>query len=226
MTDGEDIYGSPAFADRTLYLGTSHGRVVALDAATGTEQWTAVIRNDNSTPDTEAHHRTELTSPAVAQGRVYVGAHQAGRLYALDAATGELVWSAGLVGGNVRSSPAVADGTVYIGAYRIVGCLDSVDCLVAAVRGSTGALHAFDATTGRERWTSELRPAVTSSPAVTKDQVIIGHGEGISGFDRQHGEQLWDVTVDERVESSPAVAGGMVYINSADGIVHGIEPTT
>ena len=54
------------------------------------------------------------SSPAVADGVVYVGSGD-GRLYALDARTGEEKWSFKTDGG-VASSPAVAGGVVYFGS--------------------------------------------------------------------------------------------------------------
>jgi len=46
---------------------------------------------------------------------IYVGSDD-GRLYAVDATTGEKLWDI-LTGGKVTSSPAVADGIVYIGSH-------------------------------------------------------------------------------------------------------------
>ncbi|MGH9280748.1 MAG: PQQ-binding-like beta-propeller repeat protein, partial [Acidimicrobiales bacterium] len=54
------------------------------------------------------------SSPAVANGTVYVGSDDT-RLYAMNAATGQILWST-ITGGSVRSSPAVANGTVYVGS--------------------------------------------------------------------------------------------------------------
>ena len=56
-----------------------------------------------------------FSSPAVANGVVYVGTYNS-FLYALDARTGAFKWSY-LTGGEVRSSPAVVNGVVYFGSY-------------------------------------------------------------------------------------------------------------
>ncbi len=55
------------------------------------------------------------SSPAVADGVVYVGSYD-GKVYALNAATGAYVWSYA-TGEMVVSSPAVANNTVYVGSY-------------------------------------------------------------------------------------------------------------
>ena len=54
-----------------------------------------------------------MGDPAVAGG-IYVGSEN-GKLYALKASTGTLLWSH-VIGGFVGSSPAVADGVVYVGS--------------------------------------------------------------------------------------------------------------
>ena len=61
------------------------------------------------------------TSPAVANGIVYVGGYYnlgGGRLIALNAGSGTLVWSSPNIGG-VFSSPAVANGMVHVGEEKI-----------------------------------------------------------------------------------------------------------
>jgi outer membrane protein assembly factor BamB len=55
-----------------------------------------------------------LSSPAVANGVVYVGAGD-DKLHAFDAARGTKLWTA-TTGASVDSSPTVANGMVYVGS--------------------------------------------------------------------------------------------------------------
>jgi outer membrane protein assembly factor BamB len=113
---------SPAVADGTVYYGATRdgsepARLWALDAVTDETVWTY---------DTDDGSVRALS--AVADGTVYVpaftitasvggdggsdgegGGRSDGRLYAVDAATGEKEWVVGIER-NVHSSPAVADG--------------------------------------------------------------------------------------------------------------------
>jgi len=59
-----------------------------------------------------------LSSPAVADGKVYIGAGDEGFgwVYCLDAYTGTHIWNY-TTGDQVYSSPAVADGMVFVGSY-------------------------------------------------------------------------------------------------------------
>jgi len=98
------------------------------------------------------HSRWDVfSSPAVADGKVYIGSY---KLYCLNADTGEWMWES-TIGDIFVSSPAVADDKVYIGSW---------DCKVYCLNADTGALI-WDYTTGEN---------VYSSPAVADDKVYIG----------------------------------------------------
>ena len=93
------------------------------------------------------------SSPAVADGRVYVGSADY-KVYALNASTGSLIWSY-TTGASVYSSPAVADGRVYVGSY---------DSKVYCLNASTGSLI----------WSYTTGDYVQSSPAVADGKVYVG----------------------------------------------------
>ncbi len=76
-----------------------------------------------------------VSSPAVSRGYVYVGSLD-GKVYCLNAATGEKVWEF-VTGDAVFSSPAVSGGNVYVGSDD-----GKVYCLRAAV-GDTGSWPMF-----------------------------------------------------------------------------------
>jgi outer membrane protein assembly factor BamB len=76
--------------------------VHAINASTGKSVWKFVTRA-----------RVD-SSPAVADGRVYVGSSD-GKLYVLDAATGEKRWEFD-AGDAITASPAIAAGRVVVGA--------------------------------------------------------------------------------------------------------------
>ena len=82
---------------------TTGENVFALNASTGALLWSY----ETGAP--------LFSSPAVANGVVYVGADD-GNVYALNASTGAKLWSFD-TGCDVRhSSPAVANGVVYVGS--------------------------------------------------------------------------------------------------------------
>ena len=122
-------------ADGVIYTNTGR-TTVALDAATCAVRWTHVY-----TPDEEEIVPSNR-GPAVLDGRVFRGTGD-GRLLALDAATGKLLWKD--VIGNPRqgefvsSAPLAWQGVVYVG-------------IAGGDRGVRGRMMAYDAATGRELW--------------------------------------------------------------------------
>ena len=96
------------------------------------------------------------SSPTVVAGTVFVGGGDT--LYALDGATGGLVWSAG-VGGPV-SAPAVSGDTVFVGT------------------GDNGGVHALSTATGERRWSFEPDAGSFTTPAVSDGTVLVGNSQG------------------------------------------------
>ncbi len=131
------------------------------------------------------------TSPIVNDGVMYV-TDSPGGVHALDAATGELLWS------FLRSPPE-----------RLSLCCGHVNRGVAvkddAVFWATIDAHllALDAATGEERWQVEVADhefgyTITSAPLVVKDLVLIGVSGGeygirghLDAYDVETGERVW-----------------------------------
>lgn len=79
---------------RTLYVGSDHGRLYAMDADTGAQRWVYHTRS--------AHFGIHGT-PAVDRERVYISDY-AGWMTALNKTTGALVWEVQL-GHSIGASP-------------------------------------------------------------------------------------------------------------------------
>ncbi len=93
---------SAAFAYNTIYVPAGNN-VYALDPENGTTKWSRALDGEYS-----------VSSPAVADEKVYFGLDNS-YVYALDAFTGDLVWSY-KTGGTVESSPAISDGLLFVGS--------------------------------------------------------------------------------------------------------------
>ncbi|WP_137285095.1 outer membrane protein assembly factor BamB family protein [Halorussus salinisoli] len=222
----DNVDSSIAVADGRVYFG-GESAVYALDADSGSVAWSREI---STHPD---------SSPAVVDGTVYYGAPFDGgeggdpaRLWALDAATGETSWTAGIEDANLRTSPAVADGTVYVAASSMrvcagVGGTGTEDGESNCSGQNRGQLYAVDAASGDRQWTAEFRTDARSSPAVAGGAVYVGNDDGISAVTTD-GESLWRISFEgdredgPYVDSSPAVADGRVFVGASDGHLRAI----
>jgi outer membrane protein assembly factor BamB len=154
------------------------------------------------------------SSPAVANGVVYVGAFD-GKLYAFDAngcgqATCQPLWT-GATGGHIESTPTVSGGVAFVGS-------------------DDGKLYAFDANgcgqaTCQPLWTGAVgSPTFQSSPAVFKMAVYIAGQHSLAAFKVSGCGQATCQPVWRAVDNlnffngSPAVANGKVYIGLENGV--------
>lgn len=158
-----------------------------------------------------------ISYPLIVGSRVYVTvgdtASYGSRLFALDAATGTVVWGPVELGG-----PYYWSGIAYDGGR------------VFALNGG-GLLQAFDAASGAPSWARQLpgQSSFSSAPTAVGGVVYTG-GAGSGGtvyaVDAATGAVRWTAPVANGDESSPAVSASGVYVSYACGQAYDLSPTT
>jgi outer membrane protein assembly factor BamB len=210
-------YYSPAVSDGTVYWPyqarygkASQGLLVAMDVETGATRWEAPMTGGTMSDGT----------PAVADGKVFVGNQTADRVIAYDAATGTRLWTAtARLGGWQDAAPVAVGGRVFI--------------------GSNNAVIARDATTGADIWTHRSPDAsyipgnaTPAAPAVAGDTLYIGFPDGrVTALDAATGAVVWSVRLPGQaylggVLSPPAVSGDTVYVGANNGRLYGLDRAT
>jgi len=233
---GTEGFSSPAVVGGRVFVGSTIGKVYALDESTATLIWSydtgsnmwlsspalangrvligltngKVIALNQSTGTLLWSYTTGgyiYASPAVANGRVFIGSND-GKVYALNESTGGLLWSY-TTGGRVVSSPAVANGKLFIGS-------------------DDRRIYAFQETSGSLVWSYTTGGWIDgSSPAVVGDRVFVGSRDNkVYAFDESTGTLLWSYTTGGDVRSSPAVAYGKVFVGSDDNKVYALNQST
>ncbi|MBA3659040.1 MAG: PQQ-binding-like beta-propeller repeat protein [Gemmatimonadales bacterium] len=138
------MQAGPVMVGGTLYVTTARS-TYAIDAATCGLRWKHVYRYSPAPPFDLKVNR----GVAYADGRVFRGAND-GRVYALDARTGQEVWN--VVAGDPHrgetfpAAPVVWHGLVFLGNAG------------GDNFGVRGRMMAFDARTGGRVWSFELVP--------------------------------------------------------------------
>jgi len=195
---GDIVRSRPAVAGGTVYFTADDNQLYALDAQSGKAVWQFDMGKPFAarSPIPKGWDYMQ-SSPAVAEGVVYVGS-AGSNFFAVDAKNGKEKWRVP-VGLYVRSSPAVVDGVVYFGDWL-------------------GMVYALDAQTGQAKWTVNTYGSVVPSPTVVDGVVYIGSKYPcLFAFDAKTGEQKWCFAYGNSwVESSAAVADGVVYVGSSD----------
>jgi quinohemoprotein ethanol dehydrogenase len=159
--DNRGMAATPIVVDGVMYVSTAWSRVVALDAASGRPLW----RYDPKVPGEKARDAccdVVNRGVAVADGKVFLGALD-GRLIAIDAATGEEVWSVQTTDTSkpytITGAPRVVKDKVVIGNG-------------GAELGVRGYFSAFDAATGALAWRFYTVPASPDSPVEHEELLL------------------------------------------------------
>ena len=163
--------------------------------------------------------------PAIEGDRLFVS-NDEGRVLALDAGTGKVLWDSEAVAtgrmgsvwkfwqrrtleGGLSGGPGVGNGLVIAG-------------------GRNGEVVALDVESGTERWRAKVTSEVASTPLVAGDRVIVRSTDGRSfGLDAADGTRRWVFDrgvpiLNTRGTSSPVSDGQLVYLGHDDGVLSAV----
>ncbi|MBN2803186.1 MAG: PQQ-binding-like beta-propeller repeat protein [Deltaproteobacteria bacterium] len=152
-------YADLSFAGNKMYAGFADGFLVALDAGTGSEAWTADLAkeamaikrgDDVMLVDVDA-------TPAVSQNTV-IAASLAGGIYAFDKDSGTVLWTRPQLTG-------VSGMTIF-------------DSNVIAVRSGKAGLISLDVKTGNTMVEAHFGLGIKSDPVVYDDLLLVSDTEG------------------------------------------------
>jgi outer membrane protein assembly factor BamB len=132
--------------DGTIYVGANNSNFYAVNPD-GTLKW-----KYEAEPERAGIWSGAALSP---DGRtVYFGANKGG-IYAVDTASGKLVWQAPLFGGSVYASPTLdKNGTLYAGT-------------------TTGHVFALDSKSGSQLSVADTQGAVWTTPSIRPDGTLV-----------------------------------------------------
>jgi len=153
---------TPLVVDGVLYTSTAWSKVFAFDAKTGKQLWKFDPKVEGA-KGFNACCDVVNRGVAVWKGRVYVGTID-GRLIALDAKTGQPVWSVQTTDTSkpytITGAPRVVKDKVLIGNG-------------GAEYGVRGYITAYDAATGKQAWRFYTVPNPTGAPdGAASDKVM------------------------------------------------------
>jgi len=235
---GNGVYSASSIVDDRVYLTADPGFVYCLDVITGDVLWNY---------ETNANYMD--SSPAVVDGKVYVGAgSNDGHVYCLDASTGSEIWKY-KTGDKIYSSPAYFNGKIYIGSYdKNMYCLDATtgskiwsftmegSCFLSSPAYFNGKIYigsydknmyCLDATTGSKIWSYTTGGKVDSSPAIADGKVFFGsYDQNVYCLDAITGSKIWSFKTNGSVYSSPAIADGKIFFGSFDNNFYCLDAVT
>ena len=197
---------APAVDQRQVVFPFDSGQLIATAKDSGTGLWQAYVAGQRLG---RAYATvSDLTGdPVIADGVVYAGT-SAGRLVAINADTGQTVWS---VPDGALSTVTVAGGSVFL--------VNDEDQLLR-----------LSAATGEEIWRRDLpyftkdrekrRKAIYAhyGPLLAGGRLVLASSDGlIRSFDPASGALVSTVELPGGAAARPAVAGGVLYVVTKDG---------
>lgn len=200
QTAGGPFQSTVATDGSAFYLGGWGNTVYALDAASGTVRWTAKAGRDRAGQLAPALSPA-VSSPAVANGRVYVASND-GLLHAYNAADGQEIWHTRAPQGGDPfgySSPTVAGDSLYMAGI-----------------GDHGDVYGLSATDGSLRWSNSTgQTFYDGGPKLSPDGkslAIMAFRGHVSVLDTATGKRLWGYELGPgNIFSTPEYDGSVVY---------------
>ncbi len=209
-----------AVAGNTLFVGSTEGRLVAVNTIDGSRQWSEAIRAQTQggllgcAPQPGAGCAAASAgvaiygTPAISEDLVYIGGYN-GKIYAFNSNSLEVRWVypreeylEPIVGGLL-----VAQGKVYFG-------------------GSEGKVYAMDAATGDRQWEFETGDKIWATPAIDGDTLFIGSfDKKLYALDTASGSPKWVFATEGEgaIAATPLVYNSTVYIGSFDRYLYAVD---
>ncbi|WP_019509536.1 PQQ-binding-like beta-propeller repeat protein [Pleurocapsa sp. PCC 7319] len=209
----EPIY--PVIAGNTIYL--SYRRLdysaideylLAIDLSSGQKKWEFKLPLNLKTFTFD--YALTSSSPAFFNDVIYIGGGN-GCLYAINALSGELIWSFKTTKNKPLTAPAVSKDVV-------------------AVYSSDGNLYVVDILSGEQKWKfeigslSSLPSSLPIVPMIDEEKIyVIDDGNILHALDIQTGKSRWSFTLNNQPLTIPAVSQGILCVGSKDNILHGLN---
>lgn len=197
-------WASPALGD-DLVLVSHKDELFALNAETLDPEWAF----PGATGDKDIDPVALYGAPVRMNGTVFVPTYD-GKLYAIDATNGTLVWQepfetdGPLIGGVTASAD-----TVYFGS-------------------DDGNVYAVDVDTGIERWSFKTDDSIWSTPRLAGRALYVTSQDGRLYALDTNGNELWSFKTGAGIVASPVVdeAAGLVYVGGIDARLRAIDLET
>jgi outer membrane protein assembly factor BamB len=233
-------HSTPAVVDDYVFTAGYDGAVYAFDRESGDQRWRADIADAIG------------SSPVYHDGVVYAATEfytPSGGMAALDAATGDVLWTdnrmtnhahsiTGLDTDTRRFAAGCNDGNLYVwnlDTWAFEGTFETHDpikgpiCMYdgMAIFGSwDGNVYAVDSETLTQEWVHDTDYKIMSGGAVhppTNTVVIGNHGDNLFALDLATGDRQWTFETGGWIIGGVTVAGDTALVGSYDTSMYAVD---
>ncbi len=190
---GEAIQGSPVVDGSMVYVAVSNSdeSLVAFNLRTGKTDW-------------KMGYGDIETSPLLLNKRLYFGNIQ-GQFFCVEPVGGQVIWKYEIPDNKLfngfRSSPAGEEKIVVVG-------------------GEDGIVYAFDADSGKTRWTFKAGSDIVGTPSIGDSLVFVGDlGGKMYALDLLSGRMRWQFSTGSPIYGNAAFGENAIYFGNLAGTV-------
>ena len=234
--DPEGGWAAPVPEGDYVYVATRNGRLVRVDAKTGTLDPTfsyAPVGDDAAI--------TIYGTPRVADGVVY-GAGYGGRggrtsahIFAVDAGTGSPAWAGGSYRLETEIVGAVAvHGDTLVFGTGAIGSDDETPGYLYALDTTADAGRTLSDTVNRLKWRFATGGRVWGTPVIADGVAYFGSMDGVfhavdledgdRAYDNPQDREIWRFRTDATLVAEPLVTEDKIYIGDFNGTLYALDP--
>ena len=197
--------GTPMVIDPVSFIGLANGRLATLDNRTGQPLWELQVATPRGRSEVE--RLVDLSGQPIItpDGRLFVTSYN-GRVVALEATQGDLLWEANL---SSRHTPLLVGNLLYI------------------VTDDSNVV-ALDADNGQEVWRNEdLEDRWLTAPAFAGGRIVVGDFEGyLHLIDAREGDIVGRTRVHKSgISVRPVTEGSTIHVQANNGRLETLEVT-
>jgi len=203
--------------------------VACFDAANGKALWEKTLPKAEgataeytlNTQSDDWNTRMHAAATPATNGKQVFTVFSNGQLAALELETGKVVWTLGL-GDTSGNSFGLANSPLIYG-----------DSVIVVFQGEPSFIAAYDAATGKVKWTTPRKSATWASPLLIrtsagKNLVVLPADPDVTAWDPETGKVAWTVDVVKTspqycVGPTPVFADNMVIVNCENNGIVGID---
>ncbi len=184
------IIGSPVIGSGRVYIGSTDGKLYAIDLIDGSKVW-----EFDTGDDIEA-------SPLLIEEAVYIG-NLSGEFFSLDAHSGQVRWKY-KCGSSIYGSANWVMSPDDEAPWILVGCYDN-------------RLYCFDGNTGKLNWLYETDNYINGAPATDGVHVVFGGcDELLHVLSVSDGTKTGEVWAGSYIPGSAALVEGRAFLGHYD----------
>jgi len=195
---GVPVYGTPIVSGNLTYMAGYNGKVYAYSVGNLAVRW-VYPRDTNLQPI--------VGGIVAAGGRLFFGSTD-GKVYALDALTGDKVWESAATGDKIWGTPAIDGDTLYIGSFD-------------------KKLYALNIADGTKKWEYATQGSIISTPLIYRDSVIFGSFDrNLYCLNASDGTLKWEFRGGNFFWAGPVVYNDTLYVGCLDKFAYVLNPAT